>query len=153
MINAEGLAIIKKYEGCSLKPYYCPAGVATIGFGHTRSVTMKDAPITKEEAEELLKRDVEEFEDGVLALVSYEKLHTNQLSALVSFAYNLGLGSLKRSTLLRLLNESRPLEASGQFLRWNKAGGKVLRGLTKRRESERLLFLKPAIVVNRNKRN
>lgn len=153
MINAEGLEIIKKAEGLRLKPYKCPAGVWTIGFGHTYGVTENTAPISKEDAEDLLKDDLKQFENGVLELVTYPELNSNQFSALVSFAFNVGLGNLKRSTLLRLLNEGRPLAASQQFARWNKAAGKVLRGLTKRREAERQLFLKPALIVNRQKRS
>jgi lysozyme len=149
MINAEGLSLIKKFEGCSLKPYLCPAGVPTIGYGHTRGVTMQTPEITKEEATALLRDDLDVFERGVFDLVTFEKLNENQFAALVSFAFNLGLGNLKRSTLLRLLNEDKPIAASAEFAKWNKAGGKVLKGLTLRREAERQLFLKPALIINR----
>jgi lysozyme len=152
MINAEGLALIKKSEGCALKPYLCPAGVPTQGWGRTKGITIKSPEITREVADQWLIEDLEFFEDGVLELVTFEKLNENQFAALVSFAYNLGLGKLKGSTLLKLLNDDKPLQASKEFGKWVYANKKKLSGLVKRREAERKLFLTPALVVDRKKR-
>lgn len=142
-INQAGLEIIKRFEGVRLKPYYCPANILTIGYGH---VIREDEEylkkgITLEQAEELLLKDLSRFELGVLKLVKNEYLNENRFSALVSFAYNLGLGSLKASTLRQKLNRGDILDASNEFLKWNKAGGKILKGLTLRRIAERNLFI------------
>ena len=136
-----GVALIKEFEGCKLKAYKCPAGVWTIGYGHTGPEVHEGQTITQQEAEVILENDLKKFIDGVDKLVTVE-LTSNQLGALVSFAFNVGLGNLKSSTLLKILNQGRYVDAAEQFLRWNKAGGKVLPGLTRRREAERLLFLK-----------
>lgn len=144
--NDEAIALIKKFEGFRSKPYKCPGGVWTIGYGHTKGVKKDTKPITKEEAEVLLWNDLEEFEEYVLEMVTNRNMNENQFGALVSFCYNLGQGNLAKSTLLRLFNEGKVAEAADQFRKWNKAGGKVLPGLTKRREAERQLFMKPALV-------
>lgn len=138
--------LIKKYEGFRSKPYKCPAGVPTIGYGNTfykdgKSVKMTDKPITMEEASELLAVVVNEFSTNVNALLKV-KLNQNQFDAIVDFAYNVGIGNLKKSTLLKKINVKSFVEASNQFIRWNKAGGKVLAGLTKRRNEEKELFLR-----------
>lgn len=139
-INEEGLKILKKFEGCKLKTYLCPAGVPTIGYGHTGSDVTEGMTITKAEAEELLLSDLERFEKGVEDLVKVA-ITENQFSALVSFAYNVGLNALSGSTLLKKLNANDVVSAGDQFLRWNRAGGKELEGLTTRRHAERDLFL------------
>lgn len=139
-INQKGLDLIKSFEGLELKAYKCPADVLTIGYGHTGSDVKEGQVITQQQAEDLLKKDVEKFEKGVLSLVKV-KINENEFSALVSFAYNLGLGNLKQSTLLNSLNKLQRESAANEFLRWNKAGGKVLAGLTRRREAEKALFL------------
>ena len=139
-ISKEGLELIKEFEGCRLKAYKCPADVWTIGYGHTDGVKEGDV-ITQEKADALLASDLDLFSSGVKRLVSAD-IDNNQLGALVSFAFNLGLGNLRHSTLLRMVNAGDFLGAADQFLRWNKAGGKVLAGLTRRREAERQLFLK-----------
>lgn len=137
--SQKGIDLIKKFEGCRLEAYKCPAGIWTIGYGHTKGV--KDGQIiTQEQAEEFLREDLRIFEQAVESCVKVP-LSQNQFDALVSFCYNCGSGALKTSTLLRLLNEGKYKDASEQFLRWNKAGGKVLAGLTRRREEERELFL------------
>lgn len=137
--SQKGINLIKKFEGCRLEAYKCPAGIWTIGYGHTKGV--KDGQIiTQEQAEEFLREDLRIFEQAVESCVKVP-LSQNQFDALVSFCYNCGNGALKTSTLLRLLNEGKYKDASEQFLRWNKAGGKVLAGLTRRREEERELFL------------
>lgn len=137
--------MIKKFEGFSSKPYKCPAGIPTIGYGSTfyengTKVTMKDAPITEEKATELLKNVVNNFAQEVNKLIKV-KVTQNQFDALVDFAYNLGIGNLGSSTLLKKVNASAFTEAADQFPRWNKAGGVILEGLTKRRNAERELFL------------
>ena len=132
--------IIKEFEGCKLKAYLCPAGVWTIGYGHTDGVKEGDE-ITQQEADRLLASDVDLFTAGVQRLVTSD-INRNQLGALTSFAFNVGLGNLRHSTLLRLVNKGDFVGAANQFSRWNKAGGKVLAGLTRRREAERKLFLK-----------
>lgn len=138
-ISQKGIELIKKLEGCRLEAYKCPAGIWTIGYGHTKGV--KDGQIiTQEQAEEFLREDLRIFEQAVESCVKVP-LSQNQFDALVSFCYNCGSGALKTSTLLRLLNEGNYSSAADQFLRWNKAGGKVLVGLTRRREEEREMFL------------
>jgi len=134
------IPLIKEFEGCKLKAYKCPADVWTIGYGHTDGVKEGDE-ITQQEADRLLAGDVELFTTGVQRLV-HSDINRNQLGALVSFSFNVGLGNLRHSTLLRMVNAGDFVGAADQFLRWNKAGGKVLAGLTRRREAERQLFLK-----------
>lgn len=137
-MSERGLELIKHFEGLKLEAYKCPAGVWTIGYGTTKGVTA-GMKITKEKAEEFLKLDVEKFEKSVLKLVKVD-LNQSQFDALVSFTYNLGEGNLSKSTLLKMLNNKDYYGASQEFVRWNKASGKVLAGLTRRRESERNLF-------------
>jgi len=133
--------LIKSFEGLELEAYLCPANVWTIGYGHTKGVKKGDK-ITKEQAEKLLEEDLAFFRNGVKRLVKVA-LNKNQFGALVSFAYNLGLGSLESSTLLKMLNAKDYQGAADQFLRWNKSKGKVLTGLVRRREAERAVFLTP----------
>ena len=132
--------LIKEFEGCKLKAYKCPADVWTIGYGHTDGVKEGDE-ITQQEADRLLAADVDLFTSGVQRLVTSD-INRNQLGALVSFAFNLGLGNLRHSTLLKLVNAGDFVGAANQFPRWNKAAGKVLPGLVRRREAEKQLFLK-----------
>lgn len=138
MINEAGLNLIKDFEGCRLKAYLCPAGVWTIGYGHTQGVK-PDMVINQLQAERFLRQDLKRFEDAVTSLVKVP-ITPNQFSALVSFAYNVGTGALYDSTLLRKLNKKDYKGAANEFLRWNKAGGKVLPGLTRRRLAEKDLF-------------
>jgi lysozyme len=136
--SEEGLQLTEKFEGLRLKAYRDTMGVPTIGYGHTRDVTM-DMTCTKEQARQWLQEDVQVAVDGVNRLVAVE-LTQNQFDALVDFTFNLGVGSLQRSTLLKLLNAGNYSGAAGEFAKWNKAGGQVLAGLTKRRQAERDLF-------------
>ena len=137
-INKEGLDLIKKYEGLKLKAYICPAGVLTIGYGHTK--TVKEGHVIDEDmAERLLEQDLLMFEQGVSKLVKVPITH-NMFSALVSFAFNLGLGNLKSSTLLKKVNAGDFDGAAKEFGKWVSAGGKKLPGLVKRRDEEALLF-------------
>lgn len=141
----KGLSLIQQFEGFSAKPYKCPAGVPTIGYGATyypdgRRVTMQDRPVTVAQATDMLRSMLASYEAGVSRYVLVP-VTQGQFDALVSFAYNLGLSALKGSTLLRLVNARDYAGAAAQFLRWNRAGGKVLPGLTRRREAERKLFV------------
>jgi lysozyme len=97
--------------------------------------------MTQEQADALLMKDIARFQDGVNKLVTYKPLTQNQFDSLVDFAFNLGLGNLGSSTLLRKLNAGDVKGAADEFLRWNRAGGQVLAGLTRRRQAERDLFL------------
>lgn len=133
--------LIQQFEGCKLTAYLCPAGVWTIGWGSTGIGVSKGVTWTQAEADERYKKDMGVFKTGVKKLVTVP-INNNQLEALTSFAYNLGLGALKGSTLLKYLNAGNYQAAANQFLRWDKAGGKVLSGLTRRRTAERNLFLK-----------
>lgn len=136
--SQEGINLIKKFEGCKLIAYKCPAGVWTIGYGHTGGVK-QGQKITQTQAEKYLKDDLTKYEKGVESLVKVT-LNQNQFNALVSFAYNCGLGALKTSTLLKKLNKKDYKGASNELLRWNKASGRVLEGLKARRKAEKALF-------------
>jgi len=141
-INKAGLQLIKDFEGLKLTAYKCPAGVWTIGYGSTGPHVRPGMTITPREASELLTADLLRFERAVTRLVKMP-LNDNQFAALVSFAFNVGEAALEKSTLLKHLNAGRIAMAAQEFLRWNKAGGKVLAGLVRRREAERLLFNTP----------
>ena len=137
--SAEGLSLIKKFEGCELYAYQCSAGVWTIGYGHTKDVE-PGMQITKEDAEEMLVEELHEYESYINDFVT-APLSQNQFDALVSWVYNLGPANLKASTMLKVLNAGEYEDVPAQMKRWNKAGGKVLEGLIRRREAESLLFL------------
>ncbi|HDT2136503.1 TPA: lysozyme [Enterobacter roggenkampii] len=140
----KGIALIKEFEGCKLTAYQDSVGVWTIGYGWTQPVDGKPIragmTINQETAERLLKTGLVSYESDVSRLVKVG-LTQGQFDALVSFTYNLGARSLSTSTLLRKLNAGDYAGAADEFLHWNKAGGKVLNGLTRRREAERALFL------------
>lgn len=140
----KGIALIKQFEGCKLTAYQDSVGVWTIGYGWTQPVDGKPIragmTIKQETAERLLKTGLVSYESDVSRLVKVG-LTQGQFDALVSFTYNLGTRSLSTSTLLRKLNAGDYAGAADEFLRWNKAGGKVLNGLTRRREAERGMFL------------
>ena len=137
-ISQEGLALIKKFEGCELEAYKCAAGVWTIGYGSTKGVKEGDT-ISQEDADKLLTHEMEEYEGYINDLVEVN-LEQNQFDALVSWVFNLGPANLKASTLLKVLNAKDYEGVPAQIKRWNKAGGKVLQGLIRRREAESLLF-------------
>jgi lysozyme len=147
IVTNDALKLLHKYEGLVLDAYLCPAKVPTIGYGNTfyedgSKVKIGDK-ITKERAIELFENILENnFASQIKRLIK-SRVTNNQFSALVSFAYNVGVGNLKRSTLLKLVN-SNPNDPAirTQFMRWNRAGGKVLLGLTRRRESEADLYFK-----------
>ncbi len=139
-ISKKGIDLIKKYEGCRLNAYRCPAKVLTIGYGHTNNVR-ENQKITQAEAEKLLKEDLIIHSNNVLKLTK-AKLNQNQFDALVSLEFNIGYGNFKNSTLLKFLNQGKYTLASNQFDRWIYSKGKVLQGLVKRRKEEKELFLK-----------
>ena len=134
-------ALIKEFEGLYLKSYLCPAGKPTIGFGHVDGVQLGQE-ITLEEADSFLFDDMLEA-DACVEDYCEAPLTENQRAALVSFVFNLGCGNFRSSTLLKLLNLEDYKGASKQFLRWDKAGGKSLAGLARRRAAEKALFDTP----------
>ena len=137
-ISAEGKALIKKFEGCKLDSYRCSANVATIGYGHTKDVIDGDS-CTQDEAGQMLADDLAEFEGYVDKLVTVD-LEQNQFDALVAWTFNLGPTNLKISTMLKELNAGNYAKVPSEMKRWNKAGGKTLDGLIRRREAESLLW-------------
>lgn len=141
-INNSGVDLIRQFEGCELHAYKCPAGVWTIGYGHTGSDVKPGLVITQQRAVDLLQLDLARFEKAVAASLKV-KVTDNQFSALVALAYNIGPAALAKSTLIKRLNAGKVQEAADQFLAWNKAGGRTLAGLVCRREAERALFLHP----------
>ncbi|MCC8375602.1 lysozyme [Photorhabdus sp. HUG-39] len=138
-ISEKGLKALKGYEGCSLTAYRCPAGVWTIGYGHTRGVKPGDV-VTEQQAEQFLLDDLAPVYLTIEANVKVP-LTQGQLDALCSFIFNCGTGAFVRSTLLKKLNAGDYRGAVGQFMEWNKAGGRVLPGLDARRSSEKTMFL------------
>lgn len=145
-ITDEGLALIKRFEGFSATPYLCPAGWWTIGRGAVRGsdgqpITAVTPPVTEEEAENLLRRDVALAERAVLRLISVP-LADGQFDAVVSFTFNLGAGALQRSTLRRKVNREEHAEVPGEFRKWVWGGGRRLPGLTQRRNAEARLYTK-----------
>jgi lysozyme len=146
-LSANGLGLIKTFEGFRADPYLDSVGVPTIGYGTimypdgTR-VTMDDDSITEEQAEEYLAFEVDHKTASVNNMLTVS-VNQNQFDAMASFAYNLGVGALHGSTLLKLVNKSDFDNAANEFLKWDHAGGHAIPGLTRRRTAERLLFLTP----------
>lgn len=136
-----GINLIKQFEGTVLKVYKDAVGKDTIGVGHLIKSGESFTTLTQQQAEDLLAKDLIQFEVGVTKAVKVP-LKQNQFDALVSFSFNLGIGNLNSSTLLKKLNVGDYQGASSEFERWNKAGGVVLKGLTRRRLAEKELFLK-----------
>lgn len=140
-ISDKGLDLIKRFEGFRDTAYLCPAGVWTIGYGHTQDVKEGDT-ITQDKAEELLREEVAaKYEPIVVSNTNGLELTQGQFDALVSFVYNVGAYNFETSHLLTRLKAGDIEGAAAQFERWNRAGGKVLDGLTARRAAERELFL------------
>lgn len=138
-MTSRGIGLIKKYEGLRLNAYQDSVGVWTIGFGSTLGVKEGDR-ISPEQAETLLKADLQRFENGVAAALS-GPCKQSQFEAMVSLAFNVGLANFKGSTLLKLHNGNQPFQTAQQFQKWCNAGGKPLLGLLRRRLSEALLYL------------
>jgi len=137
-ISEEGISLIKKFEGCELEAYQDAVGVWTIGYGHTKNV-QEGQVIKQEEAESMLLHELLEYCDHVEKAVEVD-LTQHQFDALVSWTYNLGPTNLNRSTMLKVVNANNMGEVPIQIKRWNKAGGKVLDGLVRRRKAEALMF-------------
>lgn len=143
-ISEEGLSLIKKFEGCPTAgglaiPYTCPAGVLTIGYGHTKTVKEHDK-WTMDHASYILREEIEnEYEVFINDLVDVP-LEQHQFDALVAWVFNLGSGNLQESTMLKVLNAGDYHSVPNQMKRWNKANGKVLDGLVRRREAEAKMF-------------
>ncbi len=148
ILNNKGYLFITKHEGLRLKPYLCPAKIPTIGYGNTyypdgKRVTLLDKDITKQEAFEMFKEIANRFAKRVDTLV-ISNINQNQFNALVSFAYNVGTGNFAISTLLKKVNKNpNDLTIKAEFLKWNKANGKVINGLTNRRIEEADLYFLP----------
>ena len=137
--SSKGVSLIKQFEGCRLKAYKCPAGVWTIGYGHTAGVKEGDT-ITQEIADDYLRNDLAKYEKAVMNYDGIYHFNQNQFDALVSFTYNCGVGNLKNLTQ----NGKRTLaQISVKILLYNKAGGVVLRGLQRRRMAEKEFFDSP----------
>lgn len=146
-INQATVDLVKEFEGFRAKAYKCPAGIWTIGYGTTAAagvgITPKDGmTISQSDAEAYLQAALDKFADQIAPSISVA-ISDNEFGAFVSLAYNIGPGAFKKSSALRLFNAGDKEGAAKAILMWNKAGGKVLKGLTRRREAERKLFLTP----------
>jgi lysozyme len=150
-ISKTGIQLLKDFEGLRLNAYKCSAGVPTIGYGSCfypdkSNVKMGDVLRDKHEAEVLLINTLEDYDIYVSKYTKSVKLTQYQFDALVCFAFNVGLGNLSKSTLLKMVlsNPNNP-NIPAEFAKWNKAGGKVLQGLTKRRQKESELYFKKVV--------
>jgi lysozyme len=139
-MSQEGIdALLKKFEGCKLTAYRCPAGVCTIGYGHTSSAgqpSVNDGmKITQKQADDILRSDLVKYETAVHDLLK-QPVNQHQFDVLVDFAYNAGVGNLKSSTLLKKVNAAQFDAVPAELMKWTKGGGKVLPGLVRRRQAE-----------------
>jgi lysozyme len=139
--NVPGVALIKDYEGLHLTPYLCPAKIWSIGYGHTRTVR-SGMQITPDQADQMLDDDLRIVERAVQRLVTVP-LNDNQFAALVSFTFNVGIGNFENSTLLKLLNRGWYEQVPAQLMRWDRANGEPLGGLSRRRAAEARLWNTP----------
>jgi len=138
-ISEAGINLVKHYEGLQQQPYICPAGKPTIGYGHTGPDVVFGITITEADADKLLREDLHYAERGVETYARVP-LTQGQFDALVSFAFNLGIGALRDSTLLKKVNAKDFDGAAAEFGKWVHGGGRVLPGLIKRRAAEAALF-------------
>ena len=139
-------SICRRFEGLYLKPYLCPAGVPTIGYGATfyqdgKKVSLRDKPITREQAEDLLMYHLKQYFLKEVLLLCYTLDTESKAASILDFAFNVGLGNLRISTLRKRILSKNWEGVPNQLMRWNKAQGKVLKGLTLRREAEKVLFI------------
>ena len=139
-MSQEGIdALLKKFEGCKLTAYRCPAGVCTIGYGHTSAAgqpTVNDGmKITQNQADDILRSDLVKYETAVYDLLE-QPVNQHQFDVLVDFAYNAGVGNLRSSTLLKKVNAASFDSVPAELMKWTKGGGKVLQGLVRRRQVE-----------------
>lgn len=137
--SEQGRDLIKRFEGVRLQAYDDGVGIWTIGVGHTKGVKRGDTA-SDEQVDQWLSEDLQEAESAVNSAVRVT-LEQHQFDAMASLAFNIGDSALKTSTLVKMVNAGDVDGAADQFLRWNRAGGRVLAGLTKRRIAERMLFL------------
>lgn len=139
-----GIALITRFEGLRLTRYRDAVDKWTIGYGHLilPDEEIRLIKITTGEAKALLRKDLLRTEQGLKKLLRQE-INQNQFDALVSLAFNIGIGNIGKSTLLKKINQNTIDAAALEFLKWNKAGGKVLQGLQRRREAEKTLFMTP----------
>jgi len=133
-------ALIKPFEGCKLKAYLCPAGVPTIGWGATGPDVRMGMTWTQQQADDRFMEHLQHFGEGVEKLLGDTPVTAHQMAALVSLAYNIGLGNLGKSTLLKKHKAGDYAGAKAEFTKWNLAGGKILAGLTRRRNAEALVY-------------
>lgn len=151
-ISEAGLKLIKQFEGLRLKSYRCPAGVWTIGYGHTSTTGVPEVRegmrISGQEAETILKRDLAQFEGAVTSMVKI-RLSENQFDTLVSFAFNCGIAALRRSTLLKRVNAGAFDAVPAELLKWTRADGQELPGLVRRRRAEAALWRGLPKAINR----
>lgn len=138
--SSTGVRLIKSFEGFSSHPYKCPAGIWTIGYGHTLGVKEDSSFITERYASDILQDDLAKFESSVKRLIKIP-IEQNEFDALVSFCFNLGGGSLQRSTLRQKLNRGDKEGAAKEFPKWCYAGGRKIKGLLRRRIAEQNMFL------------
>jgi GH24 family phage-related lysozyme (muramidase) len=149
-ITEKGIGIIKQFEGFSPTIYICPAGYPTIGYGHVVKPQEREhfaGGITPEQAEALLRQDVQTAEQAVLRLITVP-LTDDQFDALVSFTFNLGAGALQRSTLRLKVNRGDHATVPTEFRKWVWAGGRKLEGLVRRRNAEATLYATPFIFLS-----
>lgn len=139
IVSELGIALIKYFEGFKGKPYLCAAGYKTIGYGHVIRAGENLQEITEAEAEALLLRDLTLTEKAIFRLIAVP-LTSYQFDALAAFTFNLGSGALQRSTLRQKINREEHEDAAKEFLKWVYAGGRVLKGLVRRRTMESLLY-------------
>lgn len=141
MMSITSLAspLVKRFEGCKLVAYRCPANILTIGYGHTGPDVTDGLKWTQAQADAALDKDLQKALDQARAVIK-STLTDKQMAAIVSFVFNLGIGNFKSSTLLKMLNAHNFAGAVNEFSKWNKGGGVVLPGLVKRREAEAALF-------------
>ncbi len=146
MISKKGLKLIMDFESFRSHPYHCSAGVSTTGYGTThypngKRVTMHDKPISEKHAREILEYEINTHYGERTEHYVSSKTTQAQLDSLISFAYNLGVGALKKSTLLKYHNKGKYKAAANEFLKWTHSNGRVLKGLVRRRQDERDLYL------------
>mgnify|MGYP003638022248 CR=1 FL=1 len=137
-ISSEGIELIKKFEGCETTAYQDSVGVWTIGFGHTKGV-QEGQSCSMQDAETMLSEEMDEYEGYINSMVDVD-LNQNEFDSLVAWVYNLGPTNLRESTLLKILNAGDKDGIPEQINRWNRAGGKILQGLVRRRQAESLMF-------------
>lgn len=139
-MNKYAIKLIQSFESCRLEAYQDGGGVLTIGWGHTGNDVFPGLKITQQQADDLFIKDLSKFEDGISKLVKIP-LSDQKTGALICLSYNIGLSALSNSTLLKMVNNGQTFLAANEFLKWDHDNGKVIKGLTNRRQAERKLFL------------